>query len=359
MVNSQEQLEKEVAGIVTSIETKRLLETFGLVAKTITWEDTARTKGSCWGPNISDCTLKTKSGTRCPVIRTPNFGDKTYDVPISSFQVRAGQQLGRESHTVSLRDYISNISQYTGLSVKDSLLHERDEKILVSSQCCVLPLDKGNVEFAVEIFNYQSHEDESAVLVLVASSQGVSAHTVSSNYEKLLFIENLKGRWFRAQRLADTSGRKVEEFSNMSSEEKSENYLMIYQIPLVVTKKRISTIFFNDSTALSAPRRSRGIDFAKIEKGSSSGTTHDLSSKKQIVRDHRFPIRCTVQYYRVTDNPKLTHVDVQDIAKQLVQVEKKSVAEGSLVFSSSLESTSSTSLKPRTTEPELPTNFSP
>src|SRR5580704_8424969 len=64
----------------------------GMVIETVTWEDTARTKGSCWGPNISDMTLQVKDENgidqRMPSIRPPNFADKTHDVSIDYIKVR-------------------------------------------------------------------------------------------------------------------------------------------------------------------------------------------------------------------------------------------------------------------------------
>ena len=59
----------------------------------MTWEDTGRSKGSCWGPNISDMTLAiTEDYNLMPVIRRDNFSDETCDVKIENFKVNIGNE---------------------------------------------------------------------------------------------------------------------------------------------------------------------------------------------------------------------------------------------------------------------------
>jgi Holliday junction resolvasome RuvABC ATP-dependent DNA helicase subunit len=63
----------------------------------------------------------------------------------------------------------------------------------------------------------------------------------------------------------------------------------------------------------------------------------------KLIRDKRFPIRCTFQYYRVTDTRIVIEHDVKDIKAQLSQSTTKSIASGSLVL---------TKDSSRTTEPK-------
>ena len=51
------QTQDKVSNIVLNKQTQDLLHSYGLKAHSVTWEDTGRYKGSCWGPNISDMTL--------------------------------------------------------------------------------------------------------------------------------------------------------------------------------------------------------------------------------------------------------------------------------------------------------------
>ena len=67
----------------------------GLNITNVTWEDAGRFKDSCWGPNISDMTLNT-NGKNMPVIRRPNFSDKTADMKIRHFKVTVGNEKSKK-----------------------------------------------------------------------------------------------------------------------------------------------------------------------------------------------------------------------------------------------------------------------
>ena len=103
-----------VSNIVNFRPTQDLLHAHGLKAHSITWEDTGRCKGSCWGPNISDMTLTVKDGHKLmPVIRKPNFSDVTSDIPIDTFKLHVGNEKGGASHKIiTLKEYLENISDY-------------------------------------------------------------------------------------------------------------------------------------------------------------------------------------------------------------------------------------------------------
>src|SRR5688572_21875172 len=75
-------------------EAQRLARRYGLHILPVTWEDTGRYKDSSVGPNISDVTIQvgaTDPETRqfkvscMPVIRYPNFSDKTCDLDPRDF----------------------------------------------------------------------------------------------------------------------------------------------------------------------------------------------------------------------------------------------------------------------------------
>ncbi len=55
----------------------RLASKHGLNVTTVAWEDNGRTKGSCWGPCISDMTLNVNDNA-LPLIRHPNYEDLTW-----------------------------------------------------------------------------------------------------------------------------------------------------------------------------------------------------------------------------------------------------------------------------------------
>src|SRR5262245_56389748 len=78
---------RKTAAMVHDPEAQRLAQRHGLQVLNLTWEDTGRFKGSSVGPNISDMTIQvqTQGGkqlTCMPVIRFPNFTDKTGDIAL-------------------------------------------------------------------------------------------------------------------------------------------------------------------------------------------------------------------------------------------------------------------------------------
>ena len=85
-----EQVVSDVAGMVGDPEAREMVGARGLDLLNLTWEDTGRWEGSSVGPNISDVTIEVERKDRrgktrtalMPVLRHPNFTDKTGDVPI-------------------------------------------------------------------------------------------------------------------------------------------------------------------------------------------------------------------------------------------------------------------------------------
>src|SRR6185503_20720865 len=93
----------------------------GLGVVNVMWQDTGRSQGSALGPNISDLTLQVRfkesadSGKQTalmPVIRFPNFTDRTGDVNASKFLIRVGNHRNmNQLETVSLREVLGNIKK--------------------------------------------------------------------------------------------------------------------------------------------------------------------------------------------------------------------------------------------------------
>src|SRR4051812_42014715 len=84
---------QEVAGMVGHSEMQRLAQANGLQILNVMWEDTGRFEGSSVGPNISDVTLEVSQEGQTalmPVLRFPNFSDKTSDVRLDRFFLRVG-----------------------------------------------------------------------------------------------------------------------------------------------------------------------------------------------------------------------------------------------------------------------------
>ncbi len=93
---------ERTTGMVTDEHVRELAASRGLDVLDLTWEDTGRFENSSVGPNISDMTIQVQTcdeqgDESCqlhlmPVIRHPNFADKTGDVPADRFFVRVGNE---------------------------------------------------------------------------------------------------------------------------------------------------------------------------------------------------------------------------------------------------------------------------
>lgn len=393
---SSSTMESLVSNIVRSKSTQSLLHAYGLEAMNISWDDTGRNKNSCLGPNISDMTLAVYPGSRMPVIRKPNFSDITHDLPIESFKLNVG-----DNRIVSLKDYLSDLSKYTDNTKTKSVLCERDSVVLTSAQCCVLPVSKGDkTEFTVQLYNYQSYEDDPAVLVILATKDGTSAQIVNSSNTKLLFNKSGTAHWLSVERLEDSRERRgeqktrVDSFKEMKESEKLENTILMIQVPLVVKERPRKMYgmfgsngygmnesmdgcmegscgnesFFGETLekcsyksmncsgkkkslerGFGAAPQSRGMDMGQVGLGRSAGS-YTGTKNLQLIRDERFPIRVTCQFYRVTDTDNISEKDVKDIAEQLNTISARAVNSGSLVITPDSD---------RKTEPQLKPVFTP
>ena len=221
------------------------LDRHGLRAYTVTWEDTARQRGSAVGPNITDLTLTT-GGTDLPIIRRENFADLTWDSAIDAVQLRVGNEHGEPLRTVSLRtllanpaDYLSDPHAYEGASLVDE---KRDVNVLMSAQACLLPVslrDGEKTPFAVTVRNYQSRPGSPAVLVIVAGDDGTSCHVINTNGKETLYY-NKNGE--RCQLLGERLGTyrraqgRPDDGAPMTKEEQAKNALLVIQVPLVQSR---------------------------------------------------------------------------------------------------------------------------
>lgn len=400
-------------------ETRDNLMSRGLAAHKICWEDTGRNKNSSLGPNISDLTLcytrtenlspdARRNATHesitheiympefkekpcidptlwglpaetctsenfslalqkrqhlCEVIRRPNFADYTDDIPIDEFKLCVGNEKSggaQEKTIVSLKEYLEHFEKYSDASATTSLLSERDNVVLTSSQCCIVPVEKGKkTDFCVQLKNYGSFFKSPKVLVIMASEHGTSASILTGYENQKLFFNNAgKAHWMQVERAADRREResgvpqtRVCNHDDLNPEERLANTLLIIQVPLKAREVNRECLVYNGSyddhieeevsgdmgfglfdNAPSSAERSKktsGLDMGLLSLGQENGEYPPLP--KCLERDHTLPIRCTVQYYRASDENFLLPSDCADIAAQIDRQSKKSVASGSLV----------------------------
>ncbi len=355
-----------VAEMVWNNKVTRVASNFGLDVVNVTWEDTGRYSGSCWGPNISDMTIQVHHGDRdsemlscMPVIRFPNFHDLTADVNPEEFYLLAGNESGNELEPVSLTDYVDNIRDYLHDGDSwggrgNSLLCDRDSVVLVSAQAVFLPIEEdGEAVFNPVLYNYQSYEGSPGVLAILATREGTSATIIdnSSEYnadyyswgQRLYFNEDGERASLTGSRISDFL-ENPENLSDLGGDhmeaagEEGLNMVMLIQIPLR-QKERQEMWFECETTAMpssdcatgeSVAFRTSDVEAAVIGHGELEGPFREIDGLP-IVRDERFPIRVTVQFYKATSNGVATDGDIAEIAAQISRVYDDATYVGSLV----------------------------
>src|SRR5260221_13151333 len=122
-----------------------------------------------------------------PVIRFPNFADRTGDVPSSKLFVRVGNRRSKEAlKTVPLTDVLRNLRGFTSkpwtIGGSGNLLAKRDTHFLVSAQAVLLPIPKeGKAEFNPVGFNYQSAPGSPAGVTMPAHPHGTTVTSVHNS----------------------------------------------------------------------------------------------------------------------------------------------------------------------------------
>jgi hypothetical protein len=343
MATAAATLEQKIANISSDEDTRRRLAARNLQAYSITWEDTGRWKESAYGPNISDMTLAVGE-LAMPVIRRPNFSDQTVDVPMQNVYVSVGNERrggGSDGlERITLRSYLENAGRYLQNDKVDSLYApERDSAVLASSQACVLPLRDGKIAFHVTLFNYQSESDDPAVLVIVATSQGTSAQVVDSSTRSLYFNDAGNSVELLAKRLEDDRReRGVALTGPKTAAERNRNMIYLIQVPLKQRERPRRRYYASKSAPMYVSSQSsgmgggvpesaamRGFDDAVIEKGTESKGEFRGTRGLRLERDHRFPIRLTVQFYSVTDNARVPDTVIEEFDERIKQIYSKGI----------------------------------
>jgi hypothetical protein len=366
---------KKTASMTHDGNARSLAKKRGLHVLDLTWEDTGRFKGSAVGPNISDMTIQVSDAlpgqagrgattVSCmPVIRFPNFSDKTADISLDDVFVRVGNERGAALRSVSLREYLRDLRRFLSApsswpGSETSLLAAREKDVLVSAQACFLPVPvEGCAEFNPVLFNYQSYKGAPAVLAIVATREGTSATIIDNQRDgfasggrwgqRLFFNKNGERASFTGARLKEFVAAYGDETDAATSladaKSKGLSCVMLIQIPLVQPERRHA--FADEMQCLSMPLgaaapapRCKGaarpersdVDEAVIGHGAVEGPFTEIDGVA-IKRDPRFPIRITVQFYKATSNGVVEAHDIADIAAQIDAVYKDAKAVGSLV----------------------------
>lgn len=342
----------------------------GLDVVNVAWEDTGRYDNSSVGPNISDVTIQVArpiDGTGehtlalMPVIRYPNFSDKTGDVAIDKFYLPVGNETGDGLQTVTLEQYLSDIGRYLsdggGINNGLSLLAERDSHVLVSAQAAFLPVpEQGRAEFNPVIFNYQSSAANPAVLTIVVTAEGTSATIIDNQRDgfasggswgqRLFFNQNGERASLTGERASDVSDPQPGLFDaeadfaragsgSTASPTTDSNVVMIIQVPLKhegfeLLEWESDGECFDCLFAAEADDGASDVEDAIIGHGEVEGPFTELDGLG-IERDPDFPIRVTVQFYKATATGEVSADDIDAIAADILRVYEDADYVGSLV----------------------------
>jgi hypothetical protein len=351
----------ETASMVHNAAARSLAKKHGLDIVDLTWEDTGRYKGSCVGPNISDMTIQVQHEgkvTCMPVIRHPNFSDKTADVSVDDVFIRVGNETGGPMARVSLRYYLRDLRKFLSkpsswAGSETSLLAPREKEVLVSAQACFLPVPaSGQATFNPVLFNYQSYKGAPAVLSIVVSREGTSATIIDNQRDafgagaawgqRLFFNQNGERASFTGTRLTEfvaAGGDATDKVDSVDAAKAAGlSCVMLIQVPLVQPQlARRSAPMMCGAMPPPAPggakcleQQSAGIDEAVIGHGDVEGPFTEIDGLA-IKRDARFPIRVTIQFYKATDTGSVSAADMKELAAQISSVYKDAKAIGSLV----------------------------
>lgn len=355
--------------MIRDSQARRLADEYGLQIMDVTWEDTGRYDNSSVGPNISDMTIQiehrdARTGDATlhlmPVIRHPNFSDKTADVPMQRLSVLTGNEKGQTVEPVllaevlqDLRSYLTKPESWRGL--ERSLLAERDSHVLVSAQAAFLPIPEGGeATFNPVLFNYQSYEGDPAVLTILATPEGMSTTVIDNARDgfdagrtwgqRLFFNKNGERASLTGKRISDFRAEQNADESSSSTEvevreEDGLNMVMLIQVPL---KQKSPFRSSSELQTLAVPEaleamplmadaaRTSNVEAAVIGSGPVEGPFTEIDGL-DIKRDPNFPIRVTVQFYKATSNGVVSAEDMAEINEQISRIYEDADYVGSLV----------------------------
>ncbi len=350
----------ETSEMVQDATAQRLASNHGLQVLNVTWEDTGRYKNSSVGPNISDMTIQVEhegSLTTMPVIRFPNYEDKTGDVSAEKFYIMVGNEKGKTLRRITLKQFLQNPRAFMSkpgswAGMKQSLWANRDSHLLVSAQACFLPIPKaGTATFNPVLFNYQSYAGNPAVLTILATRQGTSMTIIDNQRDglssggvwgqRLFFNKNGQRASFTGSRMSDFSGTaegKTIQATGTAAQKAGLNMVMMIQVPLKqkVQMRKNEMIMYDCAPSPcmeQSAMKSKGIssvENAVIGHGKVEGPFTEMDNLA-IERDPAFPVRVTVQFYKATDNGVVNDRDLAEIATQIGRVYDESDYVGSLV----------------------------
>jgi hypothetical protein len=195
------------------------------------------------------------------------------------------------------------------------------------------------------LFNYQSRKGDPAVLTILATREGTSTTVIDNSRDAFSAGWNWGQRLFFNQggQRASLTGQRLSEFvaegrpgepKGAKVADSALNMVLLIQVPL----KQKYEMRFKDAVA-EAPASAAGmamksgrsdVEAAVIGHGDLEGPFTEIDNL-DIERDHRYPVRVTVQFYKATSNGVVSPDDLADIKREIDRVYANADAVGSLV----------------------------
>ncbi|MEP7121247.1 MAG: hypothetical protein ABJE95_10070 [Byssovorax sp.] len=368
----------KVAGMVGDSRVAQGAQRRGLAVLNVMWEDTGRAEGSALGPNISDLTLQVRRRDErgafiqslMPVIRFPNFNDRTGDVAADRFFVRVGNHTTDGAlRSVPLTDVLRDLKSFatlpSSIAGSGNLLAPRDSHFLVSAQAVFLPIPKeGKAEFNPVLFSYQSAPGSPAVLSILITREGTSVSVIENRPDErttqgmgqeIYFNNKGQKSAFTAERKSDVEARIAAQGgpkneADRSALAKGADVLFLVQVPLIHAQRgplggSLPDLDFSGGGSFdkkggakpksaAAPMKDEGrsdVEQAVLGHGPNLGPFNE-GHNLRLVRDPKFPVRITVQFYKATSNGVVSEADLDGIARSIGSVYEHADFVGSLVL---------------------------
>lgn len=348
-----------VGDMVRDPNARRLVESRALSLINLTWEDTGRFKNSAVGPNISDMTIQVAhedpltrklSVKSMPVIRYPNFQDRTADIDPENFALLVGNEKGEPLKRLSLYEFLKNPAAHLSnpeswRGANKTLLAERDSKVLASAQAAFLPVPReGKATFNPVIFNYQSMSGDPAVLTILATREGTSTTIIDNKRDafregaawgqRLFHNQNGERASLTGQRLGDYKASSGPD-SAAAGGETTLNMVLLIQVPLKqknpMKNGPVPLPMASGVKEFSLAAKS-DVEAAVIGHGDLEGPFTEIDNLA-IERDPDFPVRVTVQFYKATSNGVVNDSDIDTIKADIDGIYARGENVGSLVVS--------------------------
>ena len=322
------------------------LQALGLHLTHICCEDSIHRQGAARGAEISDMTIQVQTRRQgqqfaapMPVVRRPDFADRSIDLSLAAIRVRVGNHRGEPLGTIGLREYLGDLRAHLTLpnswaGTGTSLLAARDNHVQLRAQACCLPVPRtGPAAFTPAVFNPHARPGAPAVLAILATREGTSA-TVVDNRRDHTRVSRRLGQHL----LHNHNGQRASFTSAYTNDPLAPavHALVLIQVPLRQPPPPPDP-YANLEIFPIEPER--GIHMEEpfvIDPRTFQGPYIEIDDLA-IERDDRYQICVTVQFYRPTCEPVPGDDDLIELGAQIERVHTDADALGSLIDAGELD----------------------